>query len=84
VVTKDRSPRIAETVAARIWWSPGAVSSTSGTANGVRMAIVPQEVPVAKDTAAATRKTAIGKISGGKLGPTAPLRKPAVPRSLHT
>jgi hypothetical protein len=50
----------------------------------VRIAIVPHEVPVAKETMAATRNTATGSMAMGRLEPIADFRNPAVSRSVHT
>ena len=51
-----------------------------GTAVGMRIAIVPQLVPVANEVAEATRKTIAGKISGGTLPVRRFVRKRSVLR----
>jgi len=81
---KTAPPRIADTVADRVMGSASEAWNTSGIANGVKIAIVPQEVPVANETVAATRKITMGSRPGGTAGPTAPLMNPAVARSVQT
>jgi len=59
-------------------------SAESGTASGVRIAMVPHEVPVANETMAATRNTATGSKLIGRPAPIADFMNPAVSRSMHT
>ena len=70
--------RIDEIAPRRMCISPGARWSASGTTNGKRMAIVPQEVPVAKLTAAAITKTAAGRSPGASPSPMSWIRYSAV------
>ena len=66
--------------ATRYAWSPGRSSCAKGIANGVMIAIVPYEVPVAKDTIAARTKINEGRINVGVLEDNDVTRKFAVPR----
>ena len=49
-------------------------AQVSGTTSGIRMAIVPQLVPVAKAVSAASRNTSVGRTPAGRESPRSAIR----------
>ena len=78
MIAKNAPVSTALVAAIRYAWFPGSSSCAKGIANGVMIAIVPYEVPVAKETTAARTKINAGRINVGVLEESDVTRKFAV------